>query len=266
MKQPFTTLFLTSLLLTATLSKAQTRVPNGDGSSLSAGTEGNNILKINLPAIALNNYSIQYERAVGRKVSVGLTYRFMPKSGLPLKGAVENIIDDAETWKQIKDLKTSNFALTPEVRFYFGQSAFRGLYVAPFVKIARYKADLPNFEYDVELDPALGMGSTVTEHIPLNGKLNTITGGVLIGAQWKLSKVLYLDWWILGPQYGSSKGHLTGTKDLDQYEQKALKEELEDLDIPMVDTKTEVNNRGARLDMDGPWTGLRAGINLGIRF
>lgn len=266
MKQTFTTLFLTGLLLTAAISKAQTRAANGGAANTITATEGNNILKINVPAIALNNYSIQYERAIGQKTSVGLTYRFMPKSGLPLKSTVENIIDDAETWKQIKDLKTSNFAITPEVRFYFGQSVFRGFYVAPFAKIARYKADLPNFEYDVELDPALGMGSTVTEHIPLSGNLHTITGGVMIGAQWKLSKLLYLDWWILGPQYGASNGHLTGTKDLDQYEQRALKEELEDLDIPMVDTKTEVNSKGARLDMDGPWAGLRAGINLGIRF
>ncbi|RXF67267.1 DUF3575 domain-containing protein [Arcticibacter tournemirensis] len=258
MKQIFTTLFLSALLFTARTGYAQF------DTVLRSDDQGKNLLKINVPAIAVNNFSIQYERAVGKKISAGLSFRFMPKSGLPLKSQLENLIDDDDTWYQIQDMKTSNFAFTPEVRFYFGKSVFRGFYVAPFAKIAHYTADLPDFEYDVDMS-SNGMG-TITETIPLSARLNTVTGGVLLGAQWKLSKVLYLDWWIFGPQYGWSKGHLTGTKDLNEYEQQALKEELEDLDIPLVDTKTEVDSKGARLDMDGPWAGLRAGINLGVRF
>lgn len=261
MKQIFTPLFLTALLFTAGTAFAQF------DTVLRSDDPGKNLIKINVPSIVVNNFSIQYERAVGKKISAGLSFRFMPKSGLPLKGQLENLIDDDDTWDQIEDMKTSNFAFTPEVRFYFGKSVFRGFYVAPFAKIAHYTADLPDFEYDVALPPFANAGTYITQKIPLSGKLNTITGGVLIGAQWKLSKLLYLDWWILGPQYGHAKGDVAGTKRLEsQAERDALREELEDIDVPFAKTEVTVDENGGRLDIKGPWTGLRAGLNLGVRF
>ena len=96
--------------------------------------------------------------------------------------------------------------------------------------------------------------------------MKTLTGGLLFGAQWKLSKLIYLDWSILGPQYGKSEGFLKGTKTLSQDEQDALREELEGLEIPFVESTTTVNSEGARLDFDGPWAGVRASIGLGFRF
>lgn len=261
MKQFFTSLIMASFLFVTGLADAQT----GSLKTGAAENTGKNLFKVNVPAVLLNNYSFEYERAVGKKISAGLGFRFMPKSGIPFKGTVENLIDDDETWNDIKDLRTSNFAFTPEVKFYFGQSVFRGFYIAPFAKIASYKADLPNFKYDVDVT-AGGQSQTYTETIPLSGTLNTVTGGVLFGAQWKLSKLLYLDWWILGPQFGHANGDISGKKELNQYEQQALRDELNDLDIPMVDTETHVDEHGGRLDMKGPWAGLRAGVNLGVRF
>ena len=263
MRSYFTSLLIPALLALTLTASAQSSRRQDDGDL----TERRNLLKINVPAIALNNYSFQYERAIGKKISAGLGFRFMPKTGLPLKGTLETVIDDEETWDKLKALKTSNTAITPEVRFYFGKSVFRGFYLAPFAKFATYKADLPEFDYTVEYtDPSHGISISRTEEIPLSGDLKTITGGLLIGAQWKLSKLLYLDWWILGPQYGSSKGHLKGTKQLDQYEQQAVRQELEDLDIPIVDSEVHVDGNGARMDLKGPWTGLRAGLALGVRF
>src|SRR3546814_10756215 len=78
-----------------------------------------------------------------------------------------------------------------------------------------------------------------TRSVPLDGKLSTITGGLLFGAQWQLSERLYLDWWILGPSYGSANGQLTATTSLDGDEQQELREELTDLDIPMVERSEE---------------------------
>jgi hypothetical protein len=100
----------------------------------------------------------------------------------------------------------------------------------------------------------------------LSGKLNTLTGGLLIGAQWKLGGRLYLDWWMLGPQYGSADGKLDGKRSLSTDEQRELRLELQDLEIPFAETTTTVDANGARLDIKGPWAGVRAGLNLGIRF
>ena len=44
-----------------------------------------NMIKLNLPALALKNITIQYERAVARKVTLAGTFRFMPKGSIPLK-------------------------------------------------------------------------------------------------------------------------------------------------------------------------------------
>lgn len=260
MKQFFT---LPLIVLFATSLRAQTT----GVSTQEAEAAPANLVKVNLSSFVLNNYSFQYERAIGKKISVAGGFRSMPKSGLPMKSQIENLVDDEETWNDIKDLKTSNFAITPEIRFYLGKSVFRGFYIAPFARISSYKAELPDFKFDVEYTQPDNSTTTQTETIPLSGKISTITGGLLFGAQWKLSKVLYLDWWIIGPQYGHANGDISGTKTLNQEEQQALRDELEDIDIPLAKTETTVNSNGARLDIKGPWAGLRGmGINLGFRF
>lgn len=229
--------------------------------------EGKNLVKWNFAALALKNYSFQYERAIGKKIAVAVGVRFAPKSNVPFSSKVEELIDDEETWNSIKDFKTGNFAITPEIRFYMGKGVFRGFYVAPFVRYAKYNAQVPfNFEVDVTSG-----SNTVTreEQINLSGDVTALTGGLLFGAQWKLSKLVYLDWWILGPNYGTSKGSISGksVNGLDQDEQDALKEALTDLeDLPLVKVKSTVNAEGAKVDFDGPWGGLRSGLSIGFRF
>ncbi len=223
---------------------------------------GKNLVKVSLTSLALNTYSLSYERKIGRKISVGIGYRVMPEGGLPFKSNLKSVIDDPETFKHIEGLEIGNTAITPEIKFYFGKGVFRGFYISPFARFAKYTAKLGTFEYEFETTP----GNTQKATIPLSGELKTTTGGLLFGAQWKLSKLVYLDWSILGPQYGTSKGFLRGTKDLNSKEQEALKKELEELEIPMVDTEVKVDSKGVQADFTGPWAGIRASIGLGFRF
>lgn len=222
---------------------------------------GSNLIKINAAALPIGNFSFQYERAVAKKVSVALGFRLMPEGDLPLKSTIESLVDDEEAWKHFKNLKMGNFAITPEVRFYMGHSVFRGFYIAPFARIANYTVKMPyNFEYEHPLN------GQIEDTIPLDGKISTLTGGVMFGAQWRLSKLIYLDWWILGPHYGTSNGDITGNKSLSSEEQAGLRQALSDFDdVPFVE-KHEVNSTGARVDIKGPWGGARAGIALGFRF
>ena len=229
--------------------------------------DGKNLVKWNFGALALKNYSFQYERAIGKKISAAVGVRFAPKSNIPFKSNVEKLIDDEETWNSIKDFKTGNFAITPEVRFYTGKGVFRGFYVAPFARYAKYNAEVP-FNFEVEVTNGT---NTITreEQINLSGDVTALTGGLLFGAQWKLSKLVYLDWWILGASYGTSKGNISGksASGFDDDEQEALRDALKDLeDLPLVKVKSEVNAEGAKVDFDGPWANLRAGLSIGFRF
>lgn len=246
--------FLLAILIGTSHAFAQDK--DSEEKSRTSVDAGNSLLKVNLLSLPLRNFSLAYEHKIGRKVTAGLGVRLMPKGGLPMRNAISNAIDDPDTDRQLDNFKTGNVAFTPEVRFYMGKQAMRGFYVAPFARISSYTAEMP-FEFDV---------NGVAQSMPLSGKLNTFTGGLLLGAQWKLGGRVYLDWWMLGPQYGSSNGSLDGKKTLNAQEQQALRTELQDLEIPFAETTTTVDANGAKLDITGPWAGLRAGLCLGFRF
>lgn len=245
----FLVLSLTAILGSVGVSQAQEKSADG--------IENKNLVKWNVGALLLKNFSFQYERAISKKISVAGGIRFAPKSSAPFKSKLEDLIDDPETWESIKDFKTGNFAVTPEVRFYLGKQVFQGFYVAPFVRYATYSAEVP-FGYDTD---------NGRETIQMSGDVTALTGGLLFGAQWKLSKQIHLDWWILGPNYGTSSGNIIGKKALDNEEQQEVLNALQDLDdLPLVKTKYTVDSNGAKVDFDGPWAGLRAGLSIGFRF
>jgi len=219
--------------------------------------ESKNVVKLNLFALALKNVTLQYERAVARKVTVAGTFRVMPKGSIPLKSTFINLADDPDIEDQINNLKVGSVTFIPEVRYYFSkQGAFRGFYLGLFAEIASYSATVP-IQYN---------NAGTTEMIAMSGKLTGITGGLMIGAQFKLSKKIYLDWWILGPNYGNSKGTLNAQKNMDAIEQKDLRDELASLDIPLTKFTYNVNSTGATMDFKGPWGGLRSGLCIAFRF
>jgi hypothetical protein len=258
-------LFITTLTLVFGVANAQT-------DSVKVRGMGKNLIKVNLTAIPLNNYSFIYERAIGKKISIGLGFRYMPEDNLPFLDQIGSAIDDEDTFNKIKDFKTGNMAITPEIKFYCGKGVFRGFYVAPFARYAEYKGNVPfEFEYDGDENSATPNESAT---IKLNGKITSITGGLLLGAQWKLSKLIYLNWEILGPSYGSSKGNITGllagplATDEAREGLRAELKDLEESDIPLIKIKTSVNDdtNEAKADFTGPWAGVRASIGLGFRF
>jgi hypothetical protein len=216
-----------------------------------------NLIKLNLFALPLKNFTVQYERAIAKKTTLALNVRVMPQSTLPFKNSFRDAISDQNTKDQVDNFKTGNFALMPELRFYLSKrGAFHGFYIAPFFSYAHYTADLP-YNYD---------DNGVNKTIPLSGNINTISGGLMFGAQWSLSKTVYLDWWIFGPHYGSCNGSISGQKSLSSSEQASLKSDLDNLDIPLAKISSTVNANGATVNFSGPWAGIRSGLALGIRF
>ena len=81
---------------------------------------------------------------------------------------------------------------------------------------------------------------------------------------------MYLDIWIIGPNYGGSSGNLVFKGNLDEVEQSALRFSIQDVkdNFPIKFIKSyKVDQNGGDINVKGPWAGLRgAGINLGFRF
>jgi hypothetical protein len=255
---PRTNIIVLSLLLISTAVQAQTTAVSKDTVQLAQ----KNIFKVNVAALFVKNFSVQYERALSAKSSFALGLRYMPKSDLPLKSTIKSLIDNKDTKENANNLQTSNFSITPEYRYYLGKGVFNGFYLAPFVKYTHYTADLP-FQFEVKNPVTL---ETSTEIIPLSGSVNTYTGGLLVGAQWQLSKAFSIDWWILGPNYGASKGGVTGTRALNEYEQQYLRDKLAKLDVPLTKTTYSVDENGTQVDFKGGWAGVRAGLAVGFHF
>ncbi len=222
-----------------------------------------NYFKVNLTSLLLKTYSFQYERVLSKRISIAASYRTMPATQIPFKNIILKQIDvtDQETKDAIEKLRLSNIGFTPEIRFYLGKKGYgRGFYLAPFYRYAKFKIQ------NLQLDYQNNAGQDGI--IDLSGNFTSNTGGLLMGAQWALGKSICLDWWILGPHYGQGTGILAGvsSKQLSQSEQDDIRQQLEDIDIPLTEKTINVNANGASLKLDGPWGGIRAGLSLGIRF
>ncbi|MBK6632968.1 MAG: DUF3575 domain-containing protein [Chitinophagaceae bacterium] len=91
-----------------------------------------NMVKLNLPALALKNITLQYERAVAKKVTVAGTFRLMPKGSIPLKSTFIKLADDPDTERQLNNLEVGNIAFMPEVRYYFSKRGIPRFLPGPF--------------------------------------------------------------------------------------------------------------------------------------
>ena len=216
-----------------------------------------NVVKINLSALAFKNISLQYERAVGKRTSVAMNVRTIPMGSLAFQSVIDNIVDQA--FIEYDQIKVGGFGIVPEFRYYLGKKdVLQGFYIGTFVSYNNYTMSLP-ISY-----------SNNTRTGIFDGKLNAVTGGLQLGAQFRLSNSLTLDWWIIGPNYGAGNGTLNLSTALSPSEQSELKNQLENLknEVPLNIIKSySVSSTGATINAKGPWGGLRGlGFNLGLRF
>ncbi|KAA5534673.1 DUF3575 domain-containing protein [Taibaiella lutea] len=234
---------------------------------MSADITSQNIVKMNFSSLVVKNFSFQYERVLVPKLSACLGIRFMPKSGLPFSGTVASKIEedddnDDATTQFIKKMDMGGWAITPELRYYFGRGNGKGFYAGLFVRYERF--DL-NSVYVYKDD------NNVTTNIGFDGHYSSAGVGLMIGSQFMLSSRFTLDWWILGPYYAKPKVELSGSgfnlsdKDRDQ-----LNENLNGIEIDFSSFKTTsvVSNTTASLKVDGGSLPLVRGFGLclGFRF
>jgi hypothetical protein len=224
-------------------------------------TPPGNFIKVNLLGLPLRNYSFQYERVLSKRFSIALGYRFMPSGPLPLLSAIESAaeFEDISTKNALRSLNIANTAITPELRLYVGRKGYgRGFYLAPYYRYAAF--DMKGLKVELE---------NGNDNIIFSGKLTTQNIGLMLGAQWMVSKRISLDWWIIGAQIGSHSSNLKGRKDipLTDEERADIESFSKDITFPNLNLKTEfIDNNTASITTTGPWAGLRAGLCLGVRF
>lgn len=240
-------------------------VATADSTKITADTINifKNYIKFNITSLLIKNYSLQYERILSRNVSVAMSFRVMPESGVPYTDNIFRWFDitDPEDQEMIENLIMSNYAITPEIRFYTGKKRYgTGFYISLFYQYGNYsvKNVLRNYE------PDIGGEATMTT----SGDVSSHTAGFMLGAQWALGKHMCLDWWIFGPHFGVSSGDVLGlpSTPLSEGDQQRVEDELNDIDIPMFKQTVNVTADKVTMIFDGPWGGIRAGLSIGVKF
>jgi len=228
---------------------------------------GDNIIKTNISADALNNINISYEKNILPFVSIMASYRTMPLSSLPLKGLVKNFIkSDAIDFDQFK---IGNNAITLESRFYIGIQKMSGFYIAPYYRSANFDLDVPiAYTYNT----GLPLVPSITQSANFKGTLRSQSMGVYVGMQFQLLTKVVIDFWMIGGHYGSTNGKLAfippaATIPLPLLAQQSLQQSLNSIKASPFTIKSTVDANGATADLTGPWAGIRgAGLTLGLRF
>ncbi len=223
-----------------------------------------NIIKLNIPALVFENFSLQYEHQVRNKRSLALSVRYRPVKEVPFKKWVEDVVDDTSI--RVDLAKIGNIGITGEYRFYLGKKGgMQGFYIAPMLSYNYYKGDVPVNYYDYVNN------TTIDKVATFKGSTNAVTAGLQVGAQWKLGEHFYFDWWIAGPNVGYTKGDFSFAGALNDIERISLQYKLEEIKqtIPVltVDIPRNPDANGAVFSVKGPWFGVRAfGLNLGYHF
>jgi hypothetical protein len=220
-----------------------------------------NIAKLNVTSLLFKNVSLQYERILTKRMSVALGLRIMPKSSLPFSNAIENSIgnDDEETLKLIQDMRIGGFAITPEFRYYVGKGYGKGFYLAPYV---RYQ------KFTIESSYLFTDENNEMQAIDFKGDYNNFGIGLMIGSQFKLAKNITLDWWIIGPQYGSNNMNIAGSGfQLSDEDVKTLRDDITDIEILGMHPEVEISNTHANIKANKGFWALRGfGICIGFQF
>lgn len=220
------------------------------------------IVKLNLTGLAFRNYGLQFEEVLNKRISITLAYRFMHSWNMPFKRFITNQSSNSlSSADALSDIKLGGSALTADLRFYLGKKGYgRGFYISPFYRHATINAKGLNFDYTNI--------NNQTASIDLPGNLTGNTLGLMLGLQWFIGNRLCIDWWIIGPHFGTANGGFSAHTNfaLDQLEQESIRSSLSSFDIPLTKESYTVSANEIKLCLDGPWAGIRAGIQFGFRF
>jgi hypothetical protein len=229
---------------------------------------GDNILKTNLSADAINNYNLTYEKSINHFISLSVNYKSMPLSKLPLQALAKKFIDNPAI--DFDNFKIGNSTITFEGRFYLGLSKMSGFYIGPYIRYGNYDLSVPtSYTYTPDKIFPTEIVKPITAVATLDGTIRTQSYGAHVGMQFQLLTKLVLDISFIGGHYGTSSGKLEFSPPggFPRPAREALKQVLDNTKANPFKLKSTVEANKAIIDTEGPWAGLRGlGIGLGLRF
>src|SRR5690606_24004144 len=80
--------------------------------------DGHNMVKFNAMSLLGGKFAFEYERMLTSRIAAGAAVSIRPNKGLPFGSTVKSFADDEELDQLIDDFSSSNFSITPEIRFY----------------------------------------------------------------------------------------------------------------------------------------------------
>ncbi len=179
---------------------------SGGGSSSGGGcnatTHG---IKLNLPALALNNISLQYEFKFANKLSICLGGRFtIPDSKIAVNDQIKDQYKTRpDVQKFLANMKLNSLSFAPEIRYYLGRCPGKGFYLGVLGKYDDYSiSTLAQYKSTV---------TGITTNMDFKGNSKFTGGGGCMGVQLQLGKHICLDWWLAGVMYGKRTLDLVAT-------------------------------------------------------
>ena len=226
-----------------------------------------NLIKINLSGLIVQQYTLQYERVVNKSQSIALTISVAPNTPLPFKQTLLNDFGGNEDAKRaIETTVFTKYTGTLEYRFYTGGGhAPKGFYIAPFVRYMHM-----SLSQDYTFTPS--DDKLHTAH--MTSQFGAMGAGFLLGYQFLFGRHWGIDWWILGPFFGTSiNANFVGTDpqmgDMSAQDLANLKHNIESVSIPgyTVTATVTPSTNTVQAKAVGPYYGARfMGICLVYRF
>jgi hypothetical protein len=232
-------------------------------------------LKADLGVFGLinRNVNVSLEYGLSDKFSVKGGLGYMLPGRLPWLDFSKDLLDDSETEGYLgialDNLRISAISLSPEIRFFPGGQALKGLYLGAYGRMSNY---MFSSSYTSDVDYTDGGQNFTKENVvfDLSGHLTKIGGGLSIGYQFFLWETISVDMNFFGA--GLVYAYASSTVDSPEFPSSRgigefTAEELSIIpDILGVVDVEQLSNTSAR----GTWGRIlpvyRANLSIGIAF
>lgn len=225
----------------------------GQDGSEDSDLEANNRVGLMVTDMINGTLLFNYERALGKHISVGLNAGRKGKDGILALSGLDT--DQIKTG----DITYSGLKIIPEFRYYLnekGSNMLTGFYFGAYLKFLQYKSDLGGTFIDSAGD---------SFDLLYQGKINVASGGLLVGYKLDISKRLSIDFLIAGPGAGNYNFKLKNiTLPPDEFYD-ALNEALKDYSIFDL-LNSDFKFKETRLSTNVLLPEFRYGITLGYSF
>lgn len=235
--------------------------------------EGKNIIKTTLTDLPFNQYSVTYERALGRLFSLSFSYKYGPEQNIPILSNIASAVGyNGDNNLNIFDLTYSSHTTQIQGRFYVGLGKMKGFYIAPYFRFANFNVKQPvKFSYNVPVSDGFSINIDTTDI--MKGNADAFSFGAAIGYQWQILNKIVIDFSIIGGGYGQINANFESQNSyqLNQNATTALENELNQKlsSLTGYTFKNEIDNNTNKINsrISGPWYSLIIlNLAIGIRF